>query len=311
MIFTLTLNPALDRFLYVDKLIQDDTVRVKKIKDYPAGKGIDVSRVINELKGHTVAITIVGGNNGNRLLQMLDEEGVVYTNVIVDEETRMNILIQEKEKQYRMSMKGPNVKQIDQNKIIKTIDMLVRENDTVVLTGTPPGGYKSTVYKDLIKRLRERRIFTYLDSDKEAFRLGIEASPTGIKPNKHEMQRLLTRELNSLDDYKKACIEIFNKFNVPEILLTLGSEGALCYINCEFYSVSIPEVKVKSAVGAGDSFLAGFVLGKELKLSIEESLKLAAASSTATVTTPGTELCKLEKVLELKREVNVKVLQED
>ena len=311
MIFTLTLNPALDRFLYVDKLIQDDTVRVKKIKDYPAGKGIDVSRVINELKGHTVAITIVGGNNGNRLLQMLDEEGVVYTNVIVDEETRMNILIQEKEKQYRMSMKGPNVKQIDQNKIIKTIDMLVRENDTVVLTGTPPGGYKSTVYKDLIKRLRERRIFTYLDSDKEAFRLGIEASPTGIKPNKHEMQRLLTRELNSLDDYKKACIEIFNKFNVPEILLTLGSEVALCYINCEFYSVSIPEVKVKSAVGAGDSFLAGFVLGKELKLSIEESLKLAAASSTATVTTPGTELCKLEKVLELKREVNVKVLQED
>jgi len=311
MIFTLTLNPALDRFLYVDELIQDDTVRVKKIKDYPAGKGIDVSRVINELKGHTVAITIVGGNNGNRLLQMLDEEGVVYTNVIVDEETRMNILIQEKKNQYRMSMKGPNVEQIDQKKIIKTIDMLVRENDTVVLTGTPPGGYKSTVYKDLIKRLRERGIFTYLDSDKEAFRLGIEASPTGIKPNKHEMQRLLNRELNTYDDYKKACIDIYNKFNVPEILLTLGSEGALCYINSKFYSVTIPKVKVKSAVGAGDSFLAGFVLGKELKLSVEESLMLAAASSTATVTTPGTELCKYKKVLELKKEVNVKTLQED
>ncbi len=306
MIFTLTLNPALDRFLYVDKLIQDDTVRVNKIKDYPAGKGIDVSRVINELKGHTVAITIVGGNNGNRLLQMLDEEGVVYTNVIVEEETRMNVLIQEKTKQYRMSMKGPNVKKIDQEKIIKTIDMLIRKGDTVVLTGTPPRGYKDTVYKDLIERLNGKDILTYLDSDKDAFKYGVEASPTGIKPNKFEMERLLNKELSSIDSYKKACVEIEKKYNVREILLTLGSEGALCYIDSEFYSISIPEVKVKSAVGAGDSFLAGFILGKESDFSIEESLTLAAAASTATVTTPGTELCKIEKVLELKEKITVK-----
>lgn len=76
MIFTLTLNPCLDRYLYIDDLIEDDTVRVKKVSDYPAGKGIDVSRVINELGGHSVAIALLGGHTGQIIQKMLNEEGV-------------------------------------------------------------------------------------------------------------------------------------------------------------------------------------------------------------------------------------------
>ncbi len=66
MIFTLTLNPSLDRYLYVDELKEDDTMRVKKVEDYAAGKGIDVSRVIKELGGNSIAISPLGGENGEK-----------------------------------------------------------------------------------------------------------------------------------------------------------------------------------------------------------------------------------------------------
>ncbi|HIP92132.1 MAG TPA: 1-phosphofructokinase family hexose kinase, partial [Thermotoga sp.] len=83
MIFTITMNPCLDRFLYVDDLIEDDTVRVKEVKEYPAGKGIDASRVIKELGGTSVAIALLGGCTGRKIEEMLDREGVIYTAVKV------------------------------------------------------------------------------------------------------------------------------------------------------------------------------------------------------------------------------------
>jgi 6-phosphofructokinase 2 len=72
MIFTLTMNPTLDRYLYVDELKEDDTVRVKKYSDYPAGKGIDVSRVIRELGGVSVAVALLGGSTGRKIEDLLD-----------------------------------------------------------------------------------------------------------------------------------------------------------------------------------------------------------------------------------------------
>jgi len=71
------MNPCLDRYFYIDKLKEDDTIRVNNIIDYPAGKGIDISRAINEMKGHSVAITLLGGDTGRQIMEMLDEEGVL------------------------------------------------------------------------------------------------------------------------------------------------------------------------------------------------------------------------------------------
>ena len=64
MIYTVTLNPALDRFNVVEQLLTEDTTRILSETAYAAGKGINVSRVIRELGGHIVALGLVGGYEG-------------------------------------------------------------------------------------------------------------------------------------------------------------------------------------------------------------------------------------------------------
>ncbi len=303
MIFTLTLNPALDRYLYTGKLIADDTVRIDKIKDYPAGKGVDVSRVINELGGHSVAIAFLGGRIGDEIEEMLNDEGVVYASVRTEGETRMNILIESDGGQYRLSLPGPDLSEREIDKLHKTIDILLREGDTLLMCGSVPGGVGKDIYRVLCERMNGRKIKVYIDSDKEPLAEGVKASPTGIKPNTHELDRLLGRE--SGGDYEKALREVSERYSIPEVLLTMGKEGAMAMIEGRIYRVEVPAVPVKSAVGAGDSFLGAYCMYREMGGTVETALKMAGAASVATVMTPGTELCRREDVVKIMEKVKV------
>ncbi len=62
MIGTLTINPAIDQHIPIDKLVKDDAIRARDIRRDPGGKGINVSRVVKELGGTTVAY---GGDDAN------------------------------------------------------------------------------------------------------------------------------------------------------------------------------------------------------------------------------------------------------
>jgi 6-phosphofructokinase 2 len=308
VIFSLTLNAALDRFLYTDALIEDDTVRVDRVKDYPAGKGVDVSRVINELGGHSVALAFLGGHTGKVIEEMLDDEGVVYSTVRSEEETRTNILVQTGSGQYRMSLPGPVISVKEVYKLYKTIDILLRKDDYLLLCGSIPEGVSSDIYAQLCSRMRKIGVNVYIDSDKEPFSKGVEAKPRGIKPNIHELQRLLNRELIGEIDFRKAISEVSNKYSIEEILLTMGAEGAIASVSGEFYRIRVPKVPVKSGVGAGDSFLAAYCMYRELGETVKTALKMAGAASSAAVMTPGTELCRFDDVMSLASKIAVEAL---
>ncbi|PNS00459.1 ribokinase [Petrotoga mexicana DSM 14811] len=307
MIFTITLNPCLDRYLYVDKLKTDDTTRVKKIKDYPAGKGIDVSRAIKELDGKSVAISFLGGENGRKIEEMLDREGVIYTAVRITKETRMNIILQEQSSQYRLSVQGPKIPKTDLNQLYETLKLLIRENDTVVISGSLPRGVTPNFYAEIISYLKGKNARIYFDADGENLKVGVESHPDCIKPNLYEFQRVLGKKINGIDkdQLAKYGLDLIDKYGIKEILLTLGSEGAI-FISKEscLYAPSI-DVPVQSAVGSGDSFLAAYVLKREEGANEEEAFKWANASGNASVMTPGTELCRKNDVLRLLDEIKI------
>ncbi|KKC30539.1 hypothetical protein CDSM653_00394 [Caldanaerobacter subterraneus subsp. pacificus DSM 12653] len=138
MIFTLTLNPCLDRYLYIDELIPEDTIRVYRIEDYAAGKGINVSRVIKEIGGNSIAICPLGGNNGNQIQFLLDNERVLYSAIRIEKETRMNIIIQTLKGQYRMSLPGAPLTSLEYDLIIDMLKAITRKKDTLVVSGSLP-----------------------------------------------------------------------------------------------------------------------------------------------------------------------------
>ncbi|MBM7558407.1 1-phosphofructokinase family hexose kinase [Marinitoga litoralis] len=307
MIFTLTMNPCLDRYIYVDELIPDDTIRAKKIVDYPAGKGIDVSRVIKELGGVSVAVSLLGGHNGRRIEEMLDEEGVIYSSIRVSFETRMNIILEEKT-QYRISMPGEKVKREKLQKVFDVLNSLVRKGDTVIISGSLPKGVDPDYYTGLIFSLKQWGATVFFDADGNNLKAGLEAEPYCIKPNTHELSRLLNKEIDERDkiSISKYAKETLENYNLREILVSMGKYGSV-YVNWDeaYYAYPI-KLEVKSAVGAGDSFLAGYVMKyEEDKL---EAFRLANAAGNAAVLTPGTELCKKDDVERLLPKIKIEKL---
>ncbi len=308
MIFTLTMNPTLDRYLYIDELKEDDTVRVKRYSDYPAGKGIDVSRVIRELGGVSVAVALLGGATGRKIEELLDEEGVIYTAIRVEPETRTNIILQLKDHQYRLSLPGETVRREKLEKVRETLQALVRPGDTVVISGSLPKGVSPDFYTGIIFILKQFGAVVYFDSDGENLKAGVLAEPKGIKPNIHELSRLYGKpiEENDLAEILKAASDIHRNYRIEEVMVSLGGQGAILYTKDGIWRVKVPKLPVVSAVGAGDSFLAAFVMKRTEGADYETALRWAGAAGSAAVLTPGTQLCRKEDVEALLERIEVK-----
>jgi len=301
------MNPCLDRYLYIDELKEDDTVRVKRFSDYPAGKGIDVSRVIRELGGVSVAITLLGGSTGRKIDELLDEEGVIYTAIRVEPETRINVILQVGKSQYRLSLPGQPVERERLEKVRETLQALVRPGDVIVISGSLPRGVSPDFYTGIIFMLKQWGVKVYFDSDGENLRAGLIAEPDGIKPNIHELSRVVGRKINEedIEEAIKAAKEIYDSHKVKEIIVSLGGSGAILYAEEKVWRVKVPRLPVVSAVDAGDSFLAAYVLKRTEGAYYDEALEYAAASGAAAVLTPGTQLCRKEDVDALYHKLEV------
>jgi 6-phosphofructokinase 2 len=303
------MNPCLDRYIYVDELIVDDTIRAKKVVDYPAGKGIDVSRVIRELGGVSIAIALVGGANGRRLEEMLDKEGVIYSSIRVPQETRMNIILETSKGQYRISMPGEKIGVKKLQVVLEVLNALVRQGDVVVVSGSLPKGVAAEFYTGIIFTLKQWGATVYFDADGDKLKAGLIGQPDYIKPNLHEFQRLIGKNVSSREEIISEARKVIEIHELKAILLTLGGEGAYFISNEKVLYTKTIKVPVKSAVGAGDSFLAGFVLKKTEGASDEEALRWANASGTAAVMTPGTRLCRKSDVEKLLEKVEVERIE--
>ena len=164
MIYTVTLNPALDRTIVVEKLVVDDTTRILSETLYAGGKGIDVSRVIRELGGQSVALGLVGGYDGLNLEGLLINAGVMTDFTRISGETRTNIILKQKNtgSQFMISAAGPQVSPTEIGQLYQHV-LQLQSVDYLVLSGSLPRGVTPNVYGQLIlagrKKEKETAIF--------------------------------------------------------------------------------------------------------------------------------------------------------
>ncbi|MEJ2024855.1 MAG: 1-phosphofructokinase [Deltaproteobacteria bacterium] len=299
MIYTVTANPALDRAVVVEELLEDDTIRMVSETFYAAGKGIDVSRVIHELGGQTVALGFLGGYDGFRLEGLLINSGVMCDFTKISEETRTNIILKEAKtsRQFVISASGPSVDATEIGIFYNHV-MQIRDMNYLVLSGSLPKGVTPNLYGQLILAAKKKGAFVFLDTDGEALKRSIEYQPAGIKPNRHELSRLVGRELQEETEIIEACTALHEK-GIPFILVSMGKEGMILSTSEKKIKAVGPPVTVESAVGAGDSAVAGFTLGLSQGKDLMECVRIACAAGTATAQTSGTELCHRQSVEEM------------
>ena len=307
LIATITINPSLDQHITVDGLVIDGTNRWSRLHRYAGGKGIDVSRAIHEMGGRTIAYGFIGGPVGRAVEILLDEEEVPFSFTPIERETRTNFIITDSKtwRQTRIDAPGPHVSKSEFERFQKKMRRIRPSPDLIVMGGSLPPGIPGNVYYSIIMEAKTFGVRTILDSESQWLVEGIKAKPYLVKPNVREAEGLLGRELATEDDIIKAALDIVD-MGVEIAIISRGKEGIIAATDKEVLKAVPPEVKVKSAVGAGDCTIAGLALKLANEESLSKACRLAVALGTAAVLTPGTELARKADVEALLPLVKVK-----
>jgi len=306
MIATVTLNPSLDRVMTVDGLVVDESNRWTSLRKYPGGKGINVSRVVHELGGETIAYGLVGGADGKELTRLLKEQGVPTDFVTIANDIRSNIVISDLKThhQTRIGAPGPTVTQDELHHLVTKVMNVNQKPDFLVFAGSAPPGVPPDIYCYLIGEAKKLNIRTVLDTGVEWLKEGIKSIPSIIKPNVFEAEALLGTDLKN-DRYIIRAVRAFISSGIDVALISRGKKGFIAAYGDKIIKAIPPEIEALSTVGAGDATIAGLTLKLSQAGTFEDACRLACAAGAATALTPGTELCHRSDVERLLPQVKI------
>jgi 1-phosphofructokinase family hexose kinase len=308
MIHTITLNPTLDLTYLVDEFHENDTVRAQTVYRMPGGKGINVSRMATRINHPTVALGFIAGATGLEVSRRLEDEGVnTWFTPLETGETRTNPIIEAKSGQHlRVSGLGPTADARAVESLREAV-FLLRAPDFLLVSGSRLKGVPEDFYTGILKAAKQQGIKTVVDADGAELENGIAAGAHLIKPNHHELERLLKRELPTAQDVlagAKQCLQM----GVGIVAASMGGDGALLVSHDYAFHAKPPKVQHGSAVGAGDSFLAGLLAKLAEGLPPKEALRFAIACGSATASVQGSQLGNLELIGGLLPAVEVTTL---
>lgn len=301
MIYTITLNPALDYNLETSEFNLGKLNLSEQTQFSSGGKGINVSKVLKNLGVESTALGFLGGFTGEFIKNELEKKEIKHDFVEVSGDTRVNIKIKTGETETELAGLSPK---IDENQIVSLIDRLknVAHGDILVLSGSVPKSLQSDIYKKIIENIK-KDIKVILDTRGEAFVEALSLKPFLVKPNHHELEEFCNKKLETLEEIFEGAKSIQN-LGVENVIVSLGKDGSIILTGNEIYKGNVPKGVLKNSVGAGDSMIAGIVSKLSQGESILESYKFGIASGSATAFSH--ELCKKEEVLALLNQINIK-----
>jgi 6-phosphofructokinase 2 len=299
-IVTLTLNPAIDKSTTVSAIVPDRKLRCSQPVFEPGGGGINVSRAIKKLAGESTAIYLAGGYSGKYLQHLLDMEGLESLVVEFEGQTRENLIVVDESSnaQYRFGMPGPALKHKEWQQFL---DILEKSSgvEYVVASGSLPDGVPLDFFGRLACVTKKVKARLIVDTSGEPLRHAMNEGVFMVKPNIGELSNLHGQEELHDADVISAAQSIIDKGGSEVIVISKGASGAMLITKDQIIESPSPIVKRRSTVGAGDSMVAGMVLGLTKNFSWLEVLQYGIASGTATTMNPGTELCKKADVNKL------------
>jgi len=306
MIITVTLNPALDKTIEIDEFKINSVNRIGSTRVDAGGKGINVSKVVKELKHKSMALGFLGGNSGNQIKNYLDGLNIDNSFLSVKGETRTNIKIFDKVNNTHTDINenGPSLGKEDITNIKEKIIEHCNEDSLVVLSGSVPSGVDISIYGEIIKSVKSKSGKVILDAEGELLMEGIKAGPYMVKPNVEELEKAFGVSINNESEVIEVAKKIL-EYGVKYVVISQGSEGSIFISSDKIAKVKGLKVEVKSTVGAGDSMVAAMAVAVQENYSFEEAMKLACATSTANVMTEGTQTGRLVDIEKLKNDITI------
>ncbi len=281
MIYTVTVNPAIDYTLHLSSYVLGDTNRATDSALSFGGKGINVSRVLTSLGVANRALGFVAGDTGNMLESGLHHLGVDTDFVYLPQgQTRINVKLCG-EQETEINGIGPTVDKASMKALTSRL-LSLKSGDVLCLCGSLPPGCQTDFYADLLAAVADHDVMTVVDTTGDGLLATLPYHPILIKPNRAELCALAGRELPDAAAVVAAAKELQAK-GACQVLVSLGGDGAiLLTADGEVFYRAAYSGTVRSTVGAGDSMVAGFVAASVCGLPAEEALRVAVAAGCAT-----------------------------
>ncbi len=307
MIYTVTLNPALDKEYTVQTLVFDDVMRMDEMRIDYGGKGFNVARMLKSLGKESIALGFVGGYTGKIISQGLEDLGIKTDLTIISGETRTNTSIVDAPKNHyiKINEKGPLVLNDEIESLLEKVNHLARKDDYWVLAGSLPANVPEEIYADITRIVNQAGGHVILDTSGNPLKLGVEAKPSLIKPNQYEINQIFGSNASEPDEL----INLVDKLHaegIRNILVSLGEDGALLSAPEGRWKALPPKIKAQNPIGAGDAMVAGLVWRLDEGDLIEKALPWAIACGTAAANEPGTGMPALSIVEKFKQKVNIR-----
>jgi 1-phosphofructokinase family hexose kinase len=310
MILCLNLNAAIDKTIVVDTFALDKIHRSEKVVALAGGKGCNVARALQKMGKTPVVSGWVGGFAGKFIEDELNKEGIAtdFIETGLESRTCTSILDQQNQTMTEIYENGERMPVEKIEAFVAHFKEIVGNYRAITLSGSLPPGVPSDIYARLIEIAHEANIPTYLDSSKDALRDGIAAKPFLVKPNEKEISVLLDEKPNSsLRELASAIQAIASRYTTI-VALSLGELGALISNGQRVWQAQPPKVNAISAVGSGDSMVAGLVAAFSEGLAAEEAIKYGVAAGTANTLTLGAGQFSVEDFEEIREKVLVEAL---
>jgi 6-phosphofructokinase 2 len=301
-IVTLTMNPALDIATSIERIAPERKLRCDAPRYDPGGGGINVARVAHALGVDALAIFPAGGAAGELIGRLLRQEGVDYSAIPIDGFTRESLNVAERAsgQQYRFILPGPEIGAGDQQRCLDALEAAAADADYIVASGSLPRGVPEDFYArvgEIARRLGKRLV---LDTSGPALR----HAGTGVhllKPSLSELEGLLGHPIQGEHEEEQAARGLVEHGRCEIAIVSLGARGALLASAQGIERLPALQVASKTAVGAGDSMLAGVLVGLVRGFGLGQAARFGIAAGAAALLAAGTQLCRAEDVERLYR----------
>lgn len=280
MIYTCTLNPAIDYKIQTDSLSMGVLNRFHQGQFRAGGKGINVAIVLKKLGMDSIATGFLGGFTGAFIERELTQTyGLKHDFVHVSQDTRLNVKIADKDAETELNHDGNEVTGDERDQLIRKIGRLSRE-DMLICGGSTAKGHPD-LYREMAELCHQKSILFVMDTPGNYLSQFIAFKPFLIKPNIHELEAYFDKKMHGMEDIVEYGKKLHHQ-GAEHVLISMGSEGSILIDKDKVYRASVISDHIKSTVGAGDSMVAGFVSGYIMTHDIIEAYRWSVAAASAT-----------------------------
>jgi tagatose 6-phosphate kinase len=306
LIWCSLLNPALDVLYKVNDFKSGTTYVDTACSQVPAGKGLNVARVIHAL-GEEVSVTgLLPEYENKRFTGMLDSIGILHRFFPVPGPMRINttILDEVSGSSTHISAVTPEVSTRLQHEYTDFAGQLMHPGDHWCFSGSLPKGFSDDSYASLIGLCSDAGGLSLLDSRATPFQKGLRARPTMVKPNLSELEEFFGEQIRGVHHIALKGKRLLD-MGITYIFISLGADGMIALHKNDCILCSAPGVTVRDTVGCGDALVAGVLVALKRQFSFTETCRMAVACGSAKAQCYGPGAIDSEAVWQLMEEIQI------